>query len=184
MAFETLPLILPGDIPDGADWEAYRDGILELRPVTAIKAGNTDRINNTRSADPHLTIALDASVTYDYDMKLYISSAADAAGDFAGELQFPATATLHTGGHGPADTLATGTIANVAAGYYGQNDSSSPSSAFSYGASLAGVSVHVWGRIVMGVTAGNLLLSWAQQNTNANFTRLHIGSTLTARKVV
>lgn len=183
MAFTTVPTLLSGQIPDSSEWADYKTALEELRPITAIKTSNQDKTNNTLADDPELTVALTVNTTFDILADLYISSNGNAQGDFSGALTFPAGCTLHLGTLGPANTLASGSISDVVAGLIGLGDTSSPSTTFAFGASTAGVCARVFGRIIVGSTAGNLTLQWAQEVTNANFTRFHAGSTLTIRKV-
>ena len=154
-----------------------------LVPVTVAKPGDTSRSNTiARTADPDLVLALLPFYTYDVDGMLFVTSAANAAGDFSYELQYPANATCTPGGLGLHNALPSGSSADLEANALAP-DATSPAGPLPYGASTALSGILVKARIAMGVTAGNLLVAWAQLASNANATTLKAGSWLTARPV-
>ena len=154
-----------------------------LVPVTVAKSGDTSRTSTiARTADPDLVLALLPFYTYDVDGMLFVTSAANAAGDFSYELQYPANATCTPGGLGLHNALPSGSSADLEANALAP-DATSPAGPLPYGASTALSGILVKARIAMGVTAGNLLVAWAQLASNANATTLKAGSWLTARPV-
>lgn len=178
MTFTTIPT-------SGAKFRASDLAALitEVRPVSAYKTADTTRANDaTRTADPHLTIALPANSTWDWDLSLIINSVANAAGDFTGEMAFPASATLSYGSLSLVDTIASGQSADLKA-EGASVDSTSPSDSFDIGCSTVETHALITGRIVLGATAGSLTLNWGQLVSNANGTTLQNGCRLVAHRV-
>lgn len=179
MAFTTLPSA-------GSKLRAsvLTSLVTELRPIIAVKTADTSRASTiVRTADPDLVVALPGNSIYDFELMLILTSAADAAGDFSGEVQWTApTAVVMLGSLGLTEVLATGRTADLVA--WGRpRDSASPSANFDHGVSTSGTHLLVSGRIEIGATGGNLLLAWAQLASNINATVLQDGSYLTAYRV-
>lgn len=148
----------------------------------ARKTALTSRASTTvQAADPHLTIPLPASTVWHFSAVLLVSSAANAAGDLAFQFTAPAGATLDVGHLALHDSLASGSSGTAEGA--GVGGSGSPSLLMAAGASTTVTTVQVEGRIVFGVTAGSLTLTWAQLASNANATTLNVGSKLTARRL-
>lgn len=148
-------------------------------PVTAAKPSGTPRTSTVaHAADPHLAVSLLASKTYLVIAPLLISSAADAAGDFSYRWSWTGTMSVVNGGVGPANTIATGSIAD---GEFARAapDNTTPSAAIPMGASVAGVNALVVATVTV-TAAGVLTLEWAQNSSSANATTLEAGSRLTA----
>jgi hypothetical protein len=161
----------------------FSDLITEVRPLSAVKTGDTSRVNNTRSADPDLTIALPANSVWDFELKLLITSAANAAGDFAADLAYPAGAVVSALTHGLDLALPSGTFGDLKAIGI-TRDSTSPTFSFGIGCSNTPTALYVAGRIEVGATPGSLTLEWAQNATDAvNATTLQDGSTMTCHRV-
>ena len=166
---------------DGTAWQI--EGFLPAL-VTVQKATATSRSSTiARTADPDLVVALPASSSWNFEAVIYHSSAANAAGDLAFEWTWPANATLSAGVHGLANALPSGSQADLEAGPTTRLDATSPSVAQVIGCSVGGGMLYATGRIVLGVTAGNLTFSWAQETSNGNNTTILEGSTLTATRV-
>lgn len=151
---------------------------------TARKTVATSRNTTTvQAADPDLVIPLLANTTWDITSLMLVSSAANAAGDFAFQYTYPAGCTVDLGHLAPHDSLASGSNSSLeSAGV--SNSTASPTGLMAAGASTSITSHWVWGRIAVGATAGNFTLTWAQLSSNANNTTLNIGSNLTLRRVV
>lgn len=178
MAFTTPP-------PAGAKLRAsvLSSLVTETRPISAEKASATSRNTTvTNTADPDLSIALPASSTWDLTAKLLLSSAANAAGDFKFEWQYPANATLTSTPLALVATLASGTSADVEAGATAP-DATSPSSGHAFGCSTNIATALCTGRVTLGATAGNVLIAWSQQNSNGSNTTVNAGSSVTAVRV-
>jgi hypothetical protein len=157
--------------------------IAELRPLQADKTSDTSR-NTTvvRVADPDLTLALPANSTWEYTLMLILNSAANAAGDFSGEMAFPSGAVHAFGSHGVDIALPSGQSADLSADS-DTRDATSPSADFGVGCSTLTTSVFVHGRVEIGATPGSLTLNWAQNTSNANNTTVQDGSFMVAHRI-
>jgi hypothetical protein len=151
-------------------------------PLSAMKSSTTSRNTTTSvTADPHLSLTIPAGQSYDFQLNLLITSDANAAGDFLGQLSWTGTATLNAfGASGLVNTLASGSTADLEAPA-GSNDSTSPGAPFAFGASTTTTLTVLTGRITT-TTAALLTLDWAQFSSNASNTNLLIGSTFVARR--
>lgn len=158
----------------------YASDINDWRPVSATKAAATSR-NTTVSnlADPDLSIPLLAGATYNLLLQLYLSSAANAAGDFRGAFSWTGTASVTVGGLGLVTGLASGGSGDLIASPATRLDATSPTLDFLTGTSTAGMLAVLHGRITC-TTAVQLTLAWSQRVSNANDTRVLEGSNLTA----
>ena len=153
--------------------------ITYMTRISASKATDTSRnTTTTNTADPDLVLPLAANTSYDVHLMLILTSAANAAGDFKAELQFPSGATCSFVPHGLIDTLASGSSGDLQAGSVSL-DTSSPTGSFSAGVSTSATGVLITARVTT-VSAGDLTLAWSQLASNANNTTLKGGSTMTA----
>ncbi len=155
------------------------DAFNAVVPVTAVKSADTSRNTTTSfSADPHLALALAAGRTFHLLGNLYLTSAANAAGDFQYRWAWTNDMNVRMGGVGAVDTLASGSSGD---GQFARNqaDTTSPTAALSYGVSTTGTTIVVTGRVLV-TTAGVLTLEWTQLSSNANNTTLEAGSWVTA----
>jgi hypothetical protein len=150
------------------------------KPIGTAKASNT-----TFSADPHLTLAMEANATYVIKLVGFLTGSATAGGDYKWRFTFPAGATVSAGqigmGQGNTSDVATST-ADFAAGY-GQTTSPTASTQW-LGAIAAAPTMHiVEGLAITGGTAGSLTLEWAQVTSNGVGTTLLPGSYLRLERV-
>lgn len=180
----TITAPVDGDLTDPAWAQQVTDFINDyISGRTVRKAAATSRNTTvTRTADPELTLSLPVNSVWDFECHLLLTSAANAAGDFAGEFTFPAGCTVDHGSLGLTDVLASGNIGDVTAGTATSNDSSSPSLFAGIGCSTTMTFAVYFGRIAIGATPGSLTLAWAQLSSNANNTTVNIGSKLIARR--
>src|SRR5690349_14571071 len=179
----TITAPIDGDDLDPAWAQQVTDFINDyISGRTVRKAAATSRNTTTsRTADPELTLSLPANSTWDFECHLLLNSAANAAGDFAGEFTYPGLATVDHGSLGLIDTLASGGSADLHAGTATSNDTTSPTTFFVFGTSTTLTYAVIFGRIALGATAGSLTLAWAQFGSNGNNTNVNIGSKLLAR---
>jgi hypothetical protein len=139
-------------------------------PITAYKAGDTNRASTiTSTADPDLVIVLPANRTYEVEITMYVTSAANAAGDF------------RLGGHGIHISVASGSSADLEALGIAA-DTTTPTSDIGIGASTTRTTVKGWATVVTGGSNVTLSLLWAQASSNANNTTLLTGSSIVARR--
>lgn len=179
----ALNQVLAGNIIYADDVQDELDEVDSYaRPITATKAVDTGpRVNNTKSADPELAITLPANRTYVVQGWFLVSSASNAAGDFACGWQWTNTATVTATGLGLHNSLASGSQADVEGIGYGP-DATTPSQSQPYGASTTPTGIFVSARVVTGTSAVVLTVEWAQANTNASGTTLLTGSHIVARR--
>lgn len=140
--------------------------------LTAIKGADTARASTTTlTADPDLTVAVLANTTYKVSFSLLYKGAATNTGDLKFGFSVPSGATLAGGFLGIANPLGV-TILPV---------TSAASVLVSYG---NGTGNPLWCQVTAGLivssTAGNLVLTWAQNTSNATATTLMTGSSLQA----
>lgn len=181
-----MPIVAPidGDDLDPAWATQVTDFINDYISGRTVRKSSATSRNTTaaRVADPDLTLSLPANSTWDWECHLLLSSAANAAGDFAGEFTYPGLATVDHGSFGLIDTLASGGSADLNAGTATSNDTTSPTTFFAMGTSTVITYALIMGRIALGATAGSLTLAWAQFGSNGNNTTVNIGSKLIARR--
>lgn len=157
--------------------------ITAWRPVTAVKSALTGRNTTTTiTADPDLSITLVTSSTYFVQADLFLSSVANAAGDWRGAFSWTGTATVSYGGQALVTGLASGTSGDIIVGPTARADTTTPGTEFLAGCSTSGMYTTLTGFVVCS-TAVTLTLSWAQRVSNANDTRVLEGSRLTAFRV-
>lgn len=169
-----LTSFLAGQTLTAAALNALNTAITGVTPLIAIKAGNTSRAStSTLAADPELFVALTPSLTYVVDSLLMYD--AGATGLFQCYWSVPAGATVVGVPWGLSTTVTAnseGIIRTVPTGTgMGANGSGNQ------------VSARPAAYVVMGATAGNLSLTWAQQVSNATATVLHTGSWIRAIQI-
>lgn len=177
MPFTTLP-------PAGAKLPASTlfSAINELRPITGRKTASESRASTiVEVADSEIRVALPINTTWEFWLILMLESLANAAGDFSGHLEYPAGAITEFGNLGLDLALPSGLFADLRSTNF--INAASPLGSFQVGCSTSQTTAYGFGRIVMGATAGELALFWAQQNSNVNATRVRVGSRLTARMI-
>jgi len=171
---------LAGEILSADDLNAWL-------PVKVQKPTATSRNTTVVEAiDPHLQLALPANTTWDFRFVLFISSAANAAGDFSGRLEWTAaSASVSYSAWGPSNSLASGTVApDVNFGPTTRLEADGNGLDIVFGASTTGVMVVYTGTITLVAGAGTLSLWWAQDSSNANNTSVLEGSFATAERVL
>lgn len=146
------------------------NALLNVTPLIAVKAGDTSRSNTaSRTADPDLVVALLANLTYTVDSYLMYDA---GAGLFQVYWTVPAGATV-TGAPWGLDTAVTAaTVGGIRVPPTG--------AAVGSGGSGTVVSARPTANVIMGSTAGNLTLTWAQNTSNATATILKAGSWIRA----
>jgi len=149
--------------------------ISERTRLWAVKGANTSRNTTIVLADdPDLTVTVVANATYQGMFVLGVDSAANAAGDLAIGLNFPAGCTVTIGGIGADISLASAAVST-------QSTRLSTISAVgttnqSFGASTLATTVFLPFVLSVAGTGGAFTLQWCQNTSNANNTRLLTGS--------
>lgn len=133
--------------------------------------------DNSLNNDPHLVLALKANYTYIVDITAYSNSATTADIQFA--LAFPAGAST------PFGALRLVSSASVTGdldpGGYALATSGT-SNVVAAGSGLVNMQI-LRATVLMGATAGNLTLMWAQSASVASNTTLYAGSSMTAKRI-
>lgn len=147
-------------------------------PQYAYKATYTDRTSTTtQTADPELTLPLDASATYLAEFHLFVGGV--ASGLMVTSWITPSGATGLKGVHGPASTAAgTDSATNAGDNIPGRFGSHNFGTTVTYGRRNANTNLlyAVETGVITTTTAGTLALAWAQSASNATFTRMGLGS--------
>jgi hypothetical protein len=144
-----------------------------MLPQSAVKASGTSRASSTTlTADPVLTVPVVASATYDVELSLLYNGAATGAGDLKYQWSVPSGATFAGWSEGITNPLGVG-VGSVTAS----------SVQVSYGNGTGNpLGCKVSGTLFMSTTGGNLVLTWAQNTSNATATTLMAGCKLVARR--
>lgn len=133
----------------------------------------------TLQNDDHLLYTIPGAGTYIIDVWLFVTSAANAAGDLQFGFTFP-TGTMHVGVHGLDITLASG--ANGTSIAQGSLSAASGATVSNVGASTSTTMAHVHG-ILVATASGTLQFQWAQSASNVNATTVKAGSHLLVKQV-
>lgn len=161
---------------DGSAWRSYfRAPLFARKTATESVTSNT-----TVQADDHLFVTLEANSTYVLDM--WLNGTGADAGDLKYNFTYP-SGTSVAAGAATYNTASTG-AAPVINSLGSASDGTSPTIDFTAG-TIAGVSISVIvrGLVVVGATAGNLALQWAQNSSNGTATTLDAGSYLMLTRV-
>jgi hypothetical protein len=140
------------------------------------KTGDTTRATSSMSIDPHLSLSLLASTTYDFDLALYHN--APSANDIQFAMSFPSGASVTWGGV----RLASGASSVTGEGDFGVYIApTSSTSAIAAGGTGGDQLSIIRGTIVLGVTPGALALFWADNSGSGSVT-LRNRSTMRAHR--
>lgn len=143
----------------------------------AFKAGDTARaLTTTLTADPDLSVAVDASATYEVSMHVMYTQG--TLGQLFMGFTGPAGATFDWGLIG----LAVGTTASDTGSFTASACTIGTTKAVGGNISPANF-VRVEGRLVVDVTSGSLTYRWAQSASNATGVTVKAGSYMIARQI-
>jgi hypothetical protein len=134
--------------------------VTEARPLFVRKA-NDETVNNsaTLQADDQLILAVAASVTYRFMLRLIVNT--NATADFKMQFTFPSGTTM-------SYDAFTGSNPDTAASSLQGPSTQATISAFSGVA--ADQTLHIVGMIITSTTAGSMGVTWAQNTANASDT--------------
>lgn len=150
--------------------------------ITATKTSDTNTPSDaTVNNDSELVLVLPANRTYDIEVVLHASSAANAAGDLRVTYAWTNTATLTRGVAGLVNSLASGFSGDFTA-FALAADTTSPAAELIFGVSTTRTMIREFLTVVTGGSSVTLTLQWAQETSNANNTTLHAGSKMIARR--
>lgn len=147
-------------------WDGTSHVSLYTRSLFALKFRTTDStpINNSTAlvSDSTLVIALPTAGRFHFEAVLFYDSS--TAADFKAAFTIPAAATMRWGGVGPSTTVAGG----VGTGQFSTTAVSG--TAIAYGSSGVGAAnaqfLKISGAVLLGGTAGNLQLQYAQNTAD------------------
>lgn len=137
--------------------------------------------STTLQNDNELLLAASANCTYTFRVWIMATDATDANGDIKFGFTFPTGATCHFSGKGPHSLLASGAFGDGE--YIARNTATSGSSVATYGLTTSVIGIELTGLLIVGGTAGNLQLQWAQNSSDANATTVQAGSFMTLERV-
>jgi hypothetical protein len=169
-----------GEMPTAAQWIAYLSDNLAALNGYVLKGSDQPRTSNTTLGnDTDLLYALPAVGTYVFDIWLYATSAANAAGDLKVALTFPA-GTMRFSALGPDPAIASASVASGV--WFTQLAATSGSSSISVGLSTNTNMIWVHGMFTATAT-GTLQLQWAQDTSNASSSTVKAGSHMRVTQV-
>jgi len=142
-------------------------------------ADESVNLSTTLQNDNDLAYTVAATGTYVFDLHLYATSAANAAGDLIYGFSFP-TGTLHFAQTGPNNLLASGS--NETGEWIARLSATSGTTSTPVGLSTSMIGIHVHG-ILIATATGTLQLMWAQNTSNANNSTVKAGSHMIVRQV-
>lgn len=147
---------------------------------TYVRKAVDETVNNSTALqnDNELLAALPTAGTFQFELNLLYSATTVADIKFA--FTWPAGATAFWSAIG----LATGSATLTGDATFSTTTASGTSVAFGGIGAGTPVPIRIFGEIVMGGTAGNLQLQWAQQNLEATNTVVHSSSNLRLWRVV
>lgn len=163
------------------------DFVASMLPDYTIKATDSDRISTvTPTSDSELfTGTLSANSIYEIEMRIYFSGLLSASGGVRTQWSVPSGATGVKWGFGPFGTVAgttgvTDTVMNQATTFAGNISYSNTRNALG----VTSMQVFLEGSLIsIGATSGPVTLQWAQVNSNAAASRIHLGSHIKWRRI-
>lgn len=152
--------------------------LASMLSTTAYKAADTSATSDiVLSADPDLSIAVEADAVYEIDGVLLIASASQTP-DILIQMEGPASSTGVWSAIGPPTSATTddSTMRNIA---------TAMSSSRSYGIqSTSGTfGLHINGMLDTAGTAGNFFVSWCQSTSNATATTMKAYSWVRVKRI-
>jgi len=150
-------------------------GVLnQMIPQRAVKSASTSRTSTTTlTADPDLTVPVDANAAYDVEISLPYNGAATGTGDIKFSFSVPSGASITGGFEGIANPLGVAilTVATGSTLFSASNGTGNP----------------LWCKISCTLftsgTSGNLVLNWAQNTSSGTATTLLAGAKMSAARV-
>lgn len=180
MGWTTPRTWVAGEKPSAATLNLHiRDNLNALNGFVRKTADESVTSSATLQNDNHLTLSIPAAGTYIIDLRLFASSAANAAGDLQVGFTFPA-GTMHVGYGVLANTLASGSSGTAEFG---------ASLSVASGAAAAGIGLsttvthQIINAIFIATASGTLQVQWAQLASNASASTVKAGSYMTMRQV-
>ncbi|MEU9498258.1 hypothetical protein [Streptomyces sp. NPDC048196] len=155
-------------------------------PRFVYKAAATDRASTTtRTADPDLTMTLDANAVHIVEFHLLVGG--PSGGLMVTSWNVPSGATGLKGAHGPASTAAgVDTLTNAGDNISGRFGSHGFTTTVTYGRRDSNTNLLYaieTGTVITGASSGTVAIAWAQSASNATATRMGLGSWMRATRI-
>jgi hypothetical protein len=164
-----------GDVLAAADVNEYL-----VNTKFAFKPADTPRTSNTTlTADPDLTLAVDASKTYLLETVVNFYNGGGTTGNIQYSFSLPASAHLYGGTWGRD-----GTTGDTASASYDQAAQAFPAlGAATWSAAVFDQPILIHAVLVTGASAGSITLNWAQDASSGTATTVREGSFMFLRRV-
>jgi hypothetical protein len=167
----AVPVWATNDVPSASDFNVWLTNILYAR-----KTADTSRASTTTvTDDPHLTVPV--AINSEYQFELMLNYDAVTAADLKYQINTPAGCSFAAAEHSltsvaasPSDDLLTPRSIN----------GDGPAGGLGAGTICA---LHVMGVLVVGGTAGNCKIQWAQNTSSGTSTILKTNSFMVLRRV-
>lgn len=180
MGWTTPRTWVAGEKPSAATLNTHiRDNLNALNGYVLKTADESVTSSATLQNDNHLLYTIGAIGTYAFDLYLYATSAANAAGDIKVAFTFP-TGTMHFSGWAADSGIASGAIQTGV--WVAKLSAVSGTDTFDAGLSTATLGIVIHG-ILIATATGTLQTQWAQLASNANASTVKAGSHLIVRQV-
>lgn len=155
-----------------------RDNLTALNGYVLKTADESVTSSTALQNDNHLAYSIGAAGTYPFDLYLYATSAANAAGDIKVAFTFP-TGTMHFSGWAADSGIASGAIQTGV--WVAKLSAVSGTDTFDAGLSTATLGIVIHG-VLIATATGTLQTQWAQLASNANASTVKAGSHLIVRQ--
>lgn len=137
--------------------------------------------NTTLANLTNLSASVAANAVYVFNATIFVSGAANAAGDVKFTVTLPSGAVFDFAGNGPDVSLASLTVQT--GDWVARTNLSSAGNTLAYGVSTSTIAITLFGRVVMSSTAGTFQLQAAQNGTSASATTIQARSHLVVTRV-
>lgn len=179
MAWPTSSTVAAAGVITAAARNDLRQDLLDVNRFVRKTADEPVTSSTTQQNDNELLLSIGEAGTYIFEVTLFATSAANAAGDLQVGFSFP-TGTLHYGVAALDPALASGDSGTMK----GQGILSATSGAAGpiIGLSTSTLMITLRG-ILIATATGTLQLTWAQMTSNANASTIKAGSFMTMKQV-
>lgn len=158
---------------------ALKNNVVAINGFVAKTADESVTSSTTLQNDNHLAYTIGATGTYVFEVVIFGTSAANAAGDIKVGFSFP-TGTCRFAGSGPDPGLASGSVQSGE--WFVQLSATSGSTAIGYGLSTSTVRIVIEGTLAATAT-GTLQLMWAQASSSGSASTVKEGSYMRVAQV-
>lgn len=180
MAWTSPRTWVTSEVVTAATMNAHvRDNLNALNGFVRKTADESVTSSTALQNDNELLYSIADTGTYLFDLYVFATSAANAAGDINIGFSFP-TGTLHFASTGADTGIASG---NTSTGQWAALlSATSGVTTGGYGLSTSNLMIHVHG-ILIATATGTLQFMWAQNSSNANASTVKAGSHMEVKQV-